>query len=146
MVIFRMHSKSHGAFDTRGATLQEGRWHSIGTRVVYAAEHASLAVLETLIHAGGKKIPPRVMTRITVPDELPIERAAWTEMPHSQAFGDAWFREGRTALLSVPSIAVNKLEFNYVLNPHHPDFTRVTQEEPQDFVLDPRFVLNGWGI
>ena len=136
-----MHSKSHGAFDTRGSTLQEGRWHSIGTRVVYAAEHASLAVLETLIHAGGKKIPPRVMTKITVPDELAIERAAWVEMPHSQVFADEWYREQRTAVLSVPSIAVNKLELDYVLNPRHPDFGQITHEEPQDFVFDPRFVL-----
>jgi RES domain-containing protein len=141
VVIFRMHSNSLAAFDTRGATLQQGRWHSIGTRVVYAAEHVSLAVLETLIHAGGRKIPPRVMTRITVPDELPLERAAWMEMPHSQAFGDDWFREQRTAVLSVPSIAVNKLELNYLLNPHHPDFSQITQQEPQDFVFDPRFVL-----
>jgi RES domain-containing protein len=141
VVIFRMHSKSHGVFDTKGATLQEGRWHSIGTRVVYAAEHASLAVLETLIHAGGKKIPPRVISRITVPDKLPIERAAWMDMPHSQAFGDDWFREQRTAVLSVPSIAVNKLELNYVLNPYHPDFGQITQEDTQDFVFDPRFVF-----
>jgi RES domain-containing protein len=141
VVIFRMHSKSHGVFDTKGATLQEGRWHSIGTRVVYAAEHASLAVLETLIHAGGKKIPPRVITRIVVPDKLPIERADWKDMPHSQAFGDDWFREQRTAVLSVPSIAVNKLELNYVLNPYHPGFGQITQEKPQDFVFDPRFVL-----
>ncbi len=136
-----MHSRSYVAFDTKGATLQEGRWHSIGTRVVYAAEHASLAVLETLIHAGGRKIPPRVITRITVPDELPIERAAWLEMPHSQAFGDDWFRERRTAVLSVPSIAVNKLELNYVLNPSHPDFSRITQEQPQEFIFDSRFAF-----
>ena len=142
MLIFRMHSKSHGVFDTKGATLQQGRWHSIGTRVVYAAEHASLAVLETLIHAGGKKIPPRVITRIIVPDKLPIERPDWMDMPHSQAFGDDWFREQRTAVLSVPSIAVNKLELNYVLNPFHPGFRQITQEEPQDFVFDPRFVLH----
>jgi RES domain-containing protein len=142
VVIFRMHSKSHGVFDTKGATLHEGRWHSIGTRVVYAAEHASLAVLETLIHAGGKKIPSRVITRITVPDKLPIERAAWMDMPHSQAFGDDWFREQRTAVLCVPSIAVNKLELNYVLNPYHPGFGQITREVPQDFVFDPRFVLH----
>lgn len=142
MVIFRMHNRSHGAFDTKGATLQEGRWHSIGTRVVYAAEHASLALLETLIHAGGKKIPPRVITRITISDELLIERAIWMEMPHSQAFGDDWFREQRTAVLSVPSIAVNKLELNYVLNPYHSDFNQITHEEPEDFVFDPRFFLH----
>ena len=99
-------------------------------------------MLETLIHAGGKKIPPRLITRITVPDKLPIERAAWMDMPHSQAFGDDWFREQRTVVLSVPSIAVNKLELNYVLNPYHPGFGQITQEEPQEFVFDPRFALH----
>jgi RES domain-containing protein len=63
-------------------------------------------------------------------------------MPHSQAFGDDWFREQRTAVLSVPSIAVNKLERNYVLNPYHPGFRQITQEEPEDFVFDPRFFLH----
>jgi hypothetical protein len=41
----------------------------------------------------------------------------------------------------VPSIAVNKLELNYVLNPRHLDFGQITQEEPEDFVFDPRFAL-----
>ena len=36
-------------------------------------------------------------------------------------------------MLSVPSIAVNKLELNYVLNPSHPDFSRITREQSQDF-------------
>ena len=62
-------------------------------------------------------------------------------MPHLPAFGDDWFREQRTAVLSVPSIAVNKLELNYVLNPYHPDFGQITQEDTQDFVFDPRFVF-----
>jgi hypothetical protein len=37
----------------------------------------------------------------------------------------------------VPSIAVNKLELNYVLNPYHPGFGQITQEKPQDFVFGP---------
>src|SRR5580658_5971967 len=117
MIVFRMHGISHGVFDTTGAVLQPGRWHSGGTRVVYAAEHVSLAVLETLIHAGGRKIPPRAITRIHIPDILSVESAPWMEMPDSQAFGDAWVTEARSAVLRVPSIAVNRMESNFVLNP-----------------------------
>lgn len=141
MFVFRMHGASHSVFDTAGASMREGRWHSAGTRVVYAAEHASLAVLETLIHAGGKKLPPRFLTRISIPDDLPTETAPWMDIPQSQTFGDVWVKELRSAVLRVPSIAVNKMESNYVLNPKHSDFSRVTHKTPLPFAFDPRFVL-----
>ncbi len=132
---------SHGVFDTTGAFHQAGRWHSAGTRVVYAAEHASLAVLETLIHAGGRKIPPRSMTRIHIPDYLEIESQSWMEMPVSQAFGDAWVKEARSAVLRVPSIAVNRMESNLVINPAHRDFDRLKRDAAEEFVFSPRFFL-----
>lgn len=143
MIVFRMHGAAHGVFDTAGAFFQPGRWHSQGSRVVYAAQHASLAVLETLIHAGGRKIPPRAITRIFLPDDISIESAPWVEMPESQAFGDAWVREARTAVLRVPSIAVNRMESNFVLNPSHPDFSRIQHDPSERFLFDPRFFLAG---
>ncbi|MGA2651067.1 MAG: RES domain-containing protein [Terracidiphilus sp.] len=140
MDVFRMHGTAYGVFDTTGAFQYPGRWHSRGTRVVYAAEHASLAVLETLIHAGGRKIPLRALTRIHIPDGVPIESQPWMELPTSQAFGDAWVREARTAVLRVPSIAVNRLESNFVLNPRHPDFPQIQHDPPAEFAFDPRFI------
>ena len=141
MQVFRMHGISYKAFDTAGALLHPGRWHSRGTRVVYAAEHASLATLETLIHAGGRRIPPRAMTRIHFPEDLLIESAPWIEMPASQTFGDAWVREGRSAVLRVPSIAVNWMESNFLLNPAHSDFPRIQHGIAERFHFDPRFFL-----
>ena len=119
MVVFRMHGISRDAFDTAGSFLQPGRWHLAGAHVIYAAQHASLAVLETLIHAGGRKMPPRVITRIHIPDDLSVESAPWMPVPKSQTFGDIWMREARTAVLRVPSVAVNQMESNFVLNPRH---------------------------
>jgi len=136
-----MHGISHDVFDATGAILHAGRWHSAGTRVVYAAEHASLAVLETLIHAGGRKIPPRVITQIHIPDAHRIESAVWMEMPDSQRFGDVWVNEARTAILRVPSIAVNRMESNFVLNPRHPDFPSIHVVASEEFVFNPRFFL-----
>jgi len=135
-----MHGASYEVFDTTGAFQYSGRWHSKGTRVVYTAEHASLAVLETLIHAGGRKIPPRALTRIHIPNGVSIESQPWTDLPHSQIFGDAWVREVRTAVLRVPSIAVNRLELNLILNPRHPDFSKIQHDPPAEFVFDPRFL------
>ena len=141
MFVFRMHGTLHNVFDTAGAALREGRWHSAGTRVIYAAEHASLAVLETLIHAGGRKLPPRVITRIFIPDDLFIETAPWMDMPESRTFGDQWMKEGRSAVLRVPSIAVNRMESNYVFNPRHSDFFKITHDASQPFVFDSRFIF-----
>jgi RES domain-containing protein len=143
MIVFRMHGISQGVFDSSGAVFQPGRWHSAGTRVVYAAEHASLAALETLIHAGGRRMPPRAISRIHLPDDLSIESAPWIEMPASQAFGDTWVREERSAVLRVPSIAVNRMESNFVLNPGHTDFALIRNEATKRFVFDPRFFLAG---
>jgi RES domain-containing protein len=136
-----MHSSSHTVFDTAGTFLHAGRWHSAGTRIVYAAQHISLAALETLIHAGGRKIPPRVITQIDIPELLAIESAPWMDIPASQSFGDAWAKELRSAVLRVPSIAVNQMESNFVLNPNHPDFSKITHTKPQSFAFDPRFIV-----
>jgi RES domain-containing protein len=141
MIVFRMHGISYDAFDSSGAFLHPDRWHSAGARVIYAAEHVSLAVLETLIHAGGRKMPPRALSRIHLPDDLGIESAPWMEMPASQAFGDVWMKEARTAVLKVQSIAVNCMESNFVLNPGHPDFSRIRHDRPERFLFDPRFFL-----
>jgi RES domain-containing protein len=141
MIVFRMHGVHHATFDTTGAFLYGGRWHSRGNRLVYAAEHASLAVLETFIHAGGRKIPARAMARIQIPDGVSVESATWIEMPDSQAFGDRWVREGRSAVLRVPSAAMNRMESNFVFNPTHRDFAQILIEESAEFVFDPRFFL-----
>jgi len=139
-IVYRMHSASYAASDASGAMRAAGRWHSQGTRVVYAAEHVSLALLETLIHAGGHKLPPRSLTRIVIPSSLAIETSAWLDEPASRAFGDAWVRSARTAILRVPSIAVNGLEHNFVLNPAHPSFPKIKFEKSHPFTLDSRFI------
>ncbi len=47
------------AFSGEGAWHFGGRWNSPGTRVVYTAEHASLAVLEVLVHLESSLTLPK---------------------------------------------------------------------------------------
>jgi RES domain-containing protein len=140
-IVYRMHSATYAASDTSGVLRAAGRWHSQGIRVIYTAEHISLALLETLIHAGGRKLPPRSLTRVIIPTGVAIEAVEWMTEPASRAFGDAWVRSARTAVLRVPSIAVNRLEHNFVLNPAHPSFAKIKFERSQPFVLDSRFIV-----
>jgi RES domain-containing protein len=139
MIVYRMHRAGFDALDSAGSFLGDGRWHTAGTRVIYGAEHVSLAALETLIHASGGRISNRQLTEIRIPDNVAIESAEWREIPESQRFGDAWAKASRTAVLRVPSIAVNKLEWNYILNPMHGDFGRIQKGQIRAFVFDERF-------
>ena len=134
-----MHGTAAAVFDTGGAVFREGRWHLRGTRIVYAAQHISLAALETLVHANSQVLPPKSITEIDVPSSVAIESVAWMDMPASQTFGSRWAEEARTAVLAVPSIVVQGMEMNFVLNPAHPDFAKITHGVAQRFSFDARF-------
>jgi RES domain-containing protein len=139
MIVYRMHRAGFDALDSTGSFLGDGRWHTAGTRMIYAAEHVSLAALETLIHASEGRITNRQLTEILIPDDLPIESAEWREIRESQRFGDAWAKASRSAVLQVPSIAVNRLESNYIINPLHAAFGRIQKGQMMAFVFNERF-------
>jgi RES domain-containing protein len=138
MIIYRMHRAKFDALDSTGSVLGDGRWHTAGTRVIYGAEHVSLAALETLIHASEGRISDRQLSEIVIPDDVGVERAGWLEMPESQRFGDAWAKAARSAVLQVPSIVVNKLEWNYIINPLHREYGRIHKGRQRVFSFDER--------
>jgi RES domain-containing protein len=139
MIVYRMHRVGSNAFDTTGAVLFPGRWHLAGVRVVYAAEHASLSALETLIHTSQRAIPNKAITEIQIPDDISVQSSQWMEIGQSQIFGSDWVRSGRTAVLRVPSKAVNQMESNFLINPEHRDFGRIHAGRTRDFAFDVRF-------
>jgi RES domain-containing protein len=139
MIVYRMHRMGSDVFDTTGAFLYSGRWHFAGTRVVYAAEHASLAALETLIHAGRKGVPNKAITEIELPEDMELASSEWMEISLSQAFGSDWVRDGRRAVLRVPSQAVNGMESNLLINPAHRDFDRIRRGRAREFAFDSRY-------
>jgi len=139
MIVYRMHRIGSDVFDTTGAVLFSGRWHLAGMRVVYAAEHASLAALETLIHTGGKPVPSKAITEIQIPEDMTVESSEWMEIGESQRFGSDWVRSGRSAVLQVPSKAVNLMESNFLINPAHRDFGNIRAGQSREFAFDPRF-------
>jgi RES domain-containing protein len=139
MIVYRMHRIGSGVFDTTGGFLFSGRWHFAGVRVVYAAEHASLAALETLIHTSGKPVPNKSITEIHIPEDIAVESSGWMEIGQSQSFGSDWVRSGRTAVLRVPSKAVNQMESNFLINPAHHHFSRIQAGSTREFAFDPRF-------
>jgi RES domain-containing protein len=139
----------YNPFDGEGARSLGGRWNSPGIAVVYASGSLSLAVLEILVHADSLSVlPDHIAFPLDIPqplihelglDELPD---AWND-PSAPAdlrrIGDEWARARRTVALRVPS-AVIPSEFNFVLNPAHPEFERVAIGDRQKLEIDPRLL------
>jgi len=116
-----------------GAAMYGGRWNSIGVHVVYVAGSGSLAMLESLVHFGGRIVGDYCQLALELPDDLIQELkeeslpANWRESPapdQLKAFGDQFISEGKYLALRVPSVLVPK-EYNFLLNPKHPDFKRI---------------------
>lgn len=135
------------AFTGEGAARRAGRWNPKGVRVAYCAESRSLAALEVLVNVHDATLL-FAQVWVLVPVELSadlIERPArvpenWRATPYgseTQDFGAAWVQERRSAVLRVPS-AVVLGEFNYLLNPAHPDFKKMRVGKPGPFSFDPR--------
>lgn len=139
MIVYRVHRIGSDVFDTIGAFLFSGRWHLAGIRVMYAAEHVSLAALETLIHTSGKPVPNKAISEIQIPEDISVESAEWMEIGKSQAFGSDWLGSGRSAVLRVPSKGVNRMESNFLINPAHRDFGRIHAGRSREFQFDSRF-------
>ncbi len=122
-----------------GGRRASGRWHERGTPAVYLAEHAALALLETLVHleVDPEDLPSGYqLLEIDLPDDLPVisitrqdlmaERADWPRHPAlTRRYGMAWFAARSSAVLKVPSV-IMPVGSNYVLNPAHTDASRIT--------------------
>src|SRR5580698_84984 len=102
---------AEGAFDGEGARLYGCRWSSPGTRVVYAAESLSLAVLEVLVHLQHTPtLSAYCVFTLDFPDECVITPSSfaknWRIYPTSvenQQLGDGWVATGTSLVLRVPS-------------------------------------------
>ena len=57
MKIFRMHRLARAVANYSGAMEAGGRWNPIGTPMLYAAQHLSLACVEILVHLDKSEFP-----------------------------------------------------------------------------------------
>ena len=122
----------HPIFSAEGAREAQGRWHDVGDSVIYASEHYSTAMLETLVHWNDLPPANQHFIEITIPAGVSYEVVTADDLPdwHSpdgnaaQEFGHRWYLEGRSAVLLAPSV-VARMERNVVINASHPDFPRI---------------------
>ncbi|WP_013320271.1 RES family NAD+ phosphorylase [Gloeothece verrucosa] len=136
------------AFSGIGAKLVGGRWNSKGSSIVYTSATLSLAALETFVHMAIEDAGNLfVAIKADIPDDVSIKLVAeqtlpsnWRDIPAPKilaSLGDDWFTSQETAVLKVPSVII-PVEYNYLLNPLHPDFAKITIYPEELFILDPR--------
>jgi RES domain-containing protein len=149
MHVYRIASSKHiGDLSGEGARLHGGRWNHRGTAVIYTSEARSLATVELVVHVSFSFAPADLkMATIEVPDEpapeemdvaaLPPNWRDFPAPPELADLGTSWARSRRSLLLRVPS-AVVEYEHNILINPAHPDITRVVLAKVEDFRVDHR--------
>ena len=150
MIVHRICKAKYGktAFSGAGGLESAGRWHRKGQSIVYAAPTLSLAALELFVHLGRTDSKIKfVSATATIPENLEIEvldsaalPAHWYSSPPIGAtmeLGSRWCVEARSMAIKVPS-AVVRGEFNYLLNPAHPDFKHLVISGSAAFTCDQR--------
>ncbi|MFC3416469.1 RES family NAD+ phosphorylase [Algoriphagus hitonicola] len=149
MRVFRLIRRKYGIeLSGKGAALSGNRWNSKGTELIYCADSRALAMAEVAVHLSLTILPKDyVMVEIDIPDHisvasvstdvLPIE---WSSFPHlldTQQIGDDFVSERKNCVLKVPS-AVVPGDFNFLINPYHPDFMAIRIVGQKDFPFDSR--------
>lgn len=136
------------AFSGEGARRVGGRWNSRGQGMVYTSGTLSLAALEVFVHMEIEDAGAMLAyVRADVPADVEIEYLDVAQLPTNwrnipapailAEMGDRWFQAESTAIFAVPSVVI-PIEYNYLINPTHPDFAKLSLEPPQTFEVDPR--------
>jgi RES domain-containing protein len=107
-------------------------------------------MLEYFVHLDPAD-PPRDLVVVTaeIPDGVSRLRLAAREMPSNwrqspappglAGLGDAFVQRCNAAILIVPSV-VAPSEFNWLINPQHPESRKIRLQKPEVFRYDARIV------
>jgi RES domain-containing protein len=149
MIVYRL-SKAEYRNDLsgRGAEANSGRWNGRGNPALYTTGSRALAVLEVAVHVPFGILPTDYyMITIEVADELSIARIRIRDLPgnwnrnppirSTQYLGDDFLKENKYLIMQVPSATVTG-DFNYIINPLHPDFESVKVIMTEPFEFDSR--------
>ena len=144
-IIKKKHVKT--ALTGEGARLYGGRWNNKGKSVIYTSESRALAVAEMLVHLDNSSpLPSYVVLEVQI-DETLVQEIDIAALPNNwraepppkriRSIGDEWIDARASAVLRVPS-AVIEGDFNYLLNPTHPDFPKLKFSDAKRFRFDKR--------
>lgn len=134
----------------KGAEITGGRWNAKSTPMLYVATNRAMAYLETVVHLDGSIPLPlnRYLVEIVVPDDAwatavicdPANHVGWDALPAGKTsidFGTNWAAGMSSLLAKVPSVIIPE-ETNVLINPRHPDISKVTATMVRKWTYDER--------
>lgn len=155
MIVYRIEREKYlnTTLQGIGAASADGyRWNSLNTYLVYTAESRALATLEVSVHLDLSEDLPtdRCYVEIEIPDDIEILELTVDELPENwdskppildtQYIGDDFVLQKEAAVLKVPSSIVPP-EFNYLINPNHPDASKIKVINTQKLQFDKRLSI-----
>lgn len=149
MIVYRL-GKQEFILDLtgKGAELTGRRWNSRGIPMVYTSSSRALCTVEVAVHLSTGilpigfelviiHIPEDIMIKELLAEDLPAD---WRSFPHAsstQKIGDSFILKNEFLIMKVPSAAIPG-DFNYLINPRHPDIQRVEIIQRAPYSFDER--------
>lgn len=150
MELFRISKKN--VADKLRASGRQNRWNRDGQHVIYTGSSRSLSTLELVVHRNDITILDNYLLMvISVADEdhlvkqvrkadLPAQWRSMAVYSTLQRIGSDWYEKQHSLLLKVPS-AVIPMEYNFIINTKHPDFSKnAALVRTEDYFWDRRLI------
>ncbi len=132
----------------KGAEIAGGRWNSKGVPMIYTAQSVALATTEIAVHvplgilpkgyvAITYELPEETIIDVLKENQLPAD---YKSIPHShstQIIGDEFIIGKKALVLKVPSVVVQG-DYNFLINPNHPDLSKVSILNIEPYEFDAR--------
>ena len=146
MLVFRITLTKYS--NSLVASGRAARWNSNDVKMIYTSCSRALSCLENVVHRSKLGLSSNFsVMQITIPGSIEVKDIDLKDLPFNwdkfecmhlmQKLGDNWIKEGETAVLKVPSSIIHD-EFNYLLNPNHPEFKRIKLDTVKPFLFDDR--------
>lgn len=150
MNVFRLNKEKYRKdMSGQGAQIAGGRWNSVGVPMIYTSQSRSLSTAEVAVNLPLGDVPGGFeITTIYIPDDCKLTEILVKDLPPgwktfpptilTQKIGDQFIIQGKYLVMKVPS-AVVPGDFNYLINPRHPDFHRIEIIKKEPYEFDERF-------
>ncbi|NQY73730.1 MAG: RES domain-containing protein [Candidatus Margulisbacteria bacterium] len=140
-------NSTHDPLSGEGASQFPGRWNLEGTKVIYAAESLSLAILETIVNLkNASSIPSFKYIELSFQKKdiynvmLDQKQSDWlnpVQNLDSRQFGTDILQNNSNKVIQVPSSVVPE-SYNYLIPPLLIKNNKVSPKEPKEYALDLR--------
>ena len=143
MILWRI--SNYADMSGQGGLVAPGRWHEMGTLVVYCCDHPSAALLEILVQVNLQQMPQNFqMLKIRCPPDIPLidvdgDEIDIQDLAQTRRKGTELLQNDDICLIRVPS-AIMPAAANIIINPQHARAGEIRIEEIKSYPFDSRLL------